>query len=387
MILTMKCMIAVALLLVLSGCTGNDKKSDENALMVGSATPEPIRVIEHVQSSISNSRQNGITRAVRKLSDSVVGINVIQIRNYRRTIFDDPFFRQFFPSAPYREKVKSLGSGFIIDKAGHVLSNQHVVNNAAEITITLTDGTEHIADVVGEDEISDIALLKIRDPKNLKPVTFGSSSNVIIGEWAIALGNPFGLFDLNAKPTVTVGVISALDQDFGKLNEHVYKDMIQPEAAINQGNSGGPLANALGQVIGMNTFIFSGSGTGNGSIGLGFAIPSNRLLSIVKELKQDGRVNRNWRTGIEIENLTRRVAKYLGLPSTAGAIISNISKDSVGGRAGLKVYDVILEVAGKKINDTSDIFKRLEDIDARKGDSIELVIYRDKEVFKTHLKL
>ncbi len=337
------------------------------------------------QQSIANSRRTAITRAVQRVNDSVVGINVIRIRNRRNIFNDDPFFSYFFPSVPRREKVESLGSGFIVDREGHVVTNQHVVRDAAEITVTLTDGSQHIADVVGDDDISDIALLKMRDPGVLKPVSFGASNDLLIGEWVIAFGNPFGLFDLNAKPTVTVGVISALDQDFGKLDDHVYKDMIQTDASINQGNSGGPLVNALGQVIGMNTFIFSGNG--GGSIGLGFAIPADRLLVIIDEIKRFGKVNRTFNTGIEIENLTRRVAWFLGLRSTQGAVITNIQKNSSGERAGLKVADVILQIEGKAISKVSDVDAIIEERDARPGELLELTVYRNKQIFSTKLRL
>lgn len=379
------CMLmALVVLFMLTGC-----RDHPGSGQYSTATAEKGVALaqEVVPSDISLSRETAITRAVRKVSDSVVGINVVQIRiNRRRSIFDDdPFFRQFFPSIPYRERIKSLGSGFIIDQEGHVLTNQHVVNQAEEITITLTDGTEHVGDIVGMDEISDIALLKIRDPKNLVPVEFGHAGDLVIGEWVIAFGNPFGLFDLNAKPTVTVGVISSLDQDFGKLNQRVYKDMIQTDAAINQGNSGGPLVNALGQVIGMNTFIFSGE-TG-GSIGLGFAIPVDRLLSIVDELKKHGRVDRNIRTGIQADDLTPRVARFLGLRSTNGAIITSIYPGSPADRAGLKVYDVIIEVAGKRIRNTNDILSELEALDVRTGEKLQLKVFRQGTLFDVTLNL
>ena len=368
------------------------KKSSESrevqtaGLAIVESTAARAAILEEAQSSISASRETAITRAVRRVSDSVVGINVLSIREYRRSIFDiDPFFRGFFPFEPYRKAVKSLGSGFIIDKEGHVLTNEHVVSNAVEITVTLTDGTQHAADLIGSDYISDIALLKIRDPKNLKPVTFGNSDDLLIGEWVIALGNPFGLFDISSKPIVTVGVVSAVDQDFGRMQHRVYKDMIQTDAAINQGNSGGPLVNALGEVIGMNTFIYAGDG--GGSIGVGFAIPSKRILSIVTELKKYGKVDRSFTTGIEVDDLSPLVARYLGLRSTKGAIITNIARGSTAERAGLRVGDVILEIDGKRIASKRDIFEIIEDLDVRGGDVLEFTIYRDGKIYKIPVKL
>ncbi|MFQ5628574.1 MAG: S1C family serine protease [bacterium] len=383
--------ICLVFILLCGACKENTENSSAkdttSAAVYLPAVPPIENAAQHPQQSISKSRETAITRAVKRVSDAVVGINVIQIRQYsRRSIFeDDPFFRQFFPSIPYREKVKSLGSGFIIDREGHVLTNHHVIENAVEIKVTLTDGSEHFADIVGADDISDIALLKIRDPENLSPVTFASTADLMIGEWVIALGNPFGLFDLNAKPTVTVGVISSLDQSFGKLDQHVYKDMIQTDASINQGNSGGPLVNALGQVIGMNTFIFGGES--GGSIGVGFAIPANRLLDITTELKKNGRINRSFSTGIEVDDLSPRVARFLGLSTTNGVIVTNVRRGSAGARAGLKVYDVILEVESKKVHSTKEIFQIFEDLDVRSGDSLNLKVFRKNKFYSVTLSV
>lgn len=379
--------IAIAGLLAWSCRENFTSESEGSAATLSLAVPESAEASQNVQQAIASSRETAITRAVKLVSDAVVGINVIQIRQYtRRSIFeDDPFFRQFFPSIPFREKVKSLGSGFIIDREGHVLTNHHVVENAVEIKITLTDGTEHFADIVGADDISDIALLKIRDPKDLHPVSFARADDLMIGEWVIALGNPFGLFDLNAKPTVTVGVISALDQSFGKLDQHVYKDMIQTDASINQGNSGGPLVNALGEVIGMNTFIFGGDN--GGSIGVGFAIPVGRLVELTQELKKHGRINRSFSTGIEVDDLSARVARFLGLNTTNGVIITNIQSGSAGDQAGLEVYDVILEVEDKAVRSKEEIFSIFEDLDVRSGDVLSLKIYRKGKFFIVRLSI
>ncbi len=381
----MKKLPYLLLLAVLAGCSAPEPESVPQI----AAGFVPVGAEESAQQAISRSRETAITRAVRKVSDSVVGINVIQVREFqaRSPFRGDPFFEFFFPTRPYRQHVKSLGSGFILDKEGYVLTNEHVVSNAVEIKVTLTDGTEHLADIVGLDQVSDIALLKIREPKNLKPITFGDSDQLIIGEWVIALGNPFGLFDLNAKPTVTVGVVSAVDQDFGKLDEHVYKDMIQTDASINQGNSGGPLVNALGEVIGMNTFIFSGGGRSGGSIGVGFAIPSNRLKKLVAELRKYGRINRSFSTGLQMDDLTPFMARYLGAPVSRGVIITNISKGSPAEEAGLKVYDIILEMNNIRVQSTNDIFAIIADSDLRGGDVIGFKIWRDGDILSVTMKL
>ncbi|KAA3654839.1 MAG: PDZ domain-containing protein, partial [Calditrichaeota bacterium] len=336
--------------------------------------------------SITESRQNAITRAVEKVSNSVVGINVIQVKEYHRRYYtNDQFFQFFLPFAPIRKPVKSLGSGFIIDRDGYVVTNEHVVQNAIEIKVTLTDGSQHDADLIGADEISDIALLKLRGFKNVQPIKFHAEKDLIIGEWVIALGNPFGLFDLNAKPTVTVGVISSLNQNFGKMEDRVYKDMIQTDASINQGNSGGPLVNSLGEVIGMNTFIFSGDS--QGSIGLGFAIPAYRILEIVAELRTYGKVNRNYWTGITLGEISRSVARYLGLTPVRGVIVTDVQEDSPADKAGIQVYDVILAVNDQQISNRQAILDLIENSDLRGGDTLDFKIYRDRRIFTIPIRL
>ena len=232
---------------------------------------------------IAGSRKNIITETVKKVSPAVVGINVIEIQQYRDPLgsfFDDPFFRQFFGDRRSRSReVKELGSGYIISPDGYIVTNDHVAGNASRITITLTDGISYDAKLIGSDPVSDIALLKI-DGENFPYVEPGNSDEIIIGEWAIALGNPFGLFEVNDKPTVTVGVISATGMNLEPINDRYYLNMIQTDAAINGGNSGGPLVNSLGEVIGMNTLIFTAGS--QGSIGLGFAIPINKVKSIIE---------------------------------------------------------------------------------------------------------
>ncbi len=228
-----------------------------------------------------NSRKNILTETVEKVSPSVVGINVIEIRQYKDpffSFFDDPFFRQFFGDrGSTNREVKGLGSGYIISADGYIVTNDHVAGNATEVKVTLTDGRTFEAKVVGTDMASDICLLKI-DGENLPLIEPGNSDDIIIGEWVIALGNPFGLFELNEKPTVTVGVVSASGMNLEPINERYYLNMIQTDAAINGGNSGGPLVNSLGEIIGMNTLIFTAGGN-TGSIGLGFAIPINKVIT------------------------------------------------------------------------------------------------------------
>ncbi|MFQ6113054.1 MAG: S1C family serine protease, partial [bacterium] len=216
----------------------------------------------------------------------------------------------------------------------------------------------------------------------------GDSDDVLIGEWVIALGNPFGLFEINAKPTVTVGVVSAVDRDFGRMeNNRVYQDMIQTDAAINQGNSGGPLVNSLGEVIGMNTFIYTGSKYSTGNIGLGFAIPVNRIKRVLKDLKDYGEVNRRWWSGLEVEDLTPLIARYFGLRTVHGVIVTNVEKNSPAAKVGLEIGDIITEVNDQRIRSVDDIYKIIDEYDLRGGDKLTLKIIRNRKSFKIDLQL
>lgn len=351
-----------------------------------SVQPASQEVRKHVNDQINSIRHTAITEAVAKVSNAVCGINVTQIREYVTNPFlDDPFLRYFFPDRIYREAVKSLGSGFLISENGFILTNEHVISNATEIMVTLPDGSSREAKIVGADVTTDIALLKI-DGDNYPYIRFGNSDDVIIGEWVIALGNPFGLFEINAKPTVTVGVVSAVDRDFGRLESNrVYQDMIQTDAAINQGNSGGPLVNSLGEVIGMNTFIYTGSKYNTGSVGIGFAIPINRIKRVLKELKEYGEVVRTWRSGLEVDNLTPLMLRYFGVKH--GVIVTNVEHDSPAERAGLEVGDIIIEVNGKKISRVQDIWQIIEESDIHGGDILKLKVYRNGTIFNTNLQL
>lgn len=339
-------------------------------------------------SNITSTRQTAITRAVEKVGAAVVGINVTQGYYARHSpLIDDPFLRYFFRSSPQYQKVKSLGSGFLISKKGLVLTNQHVVKDAIEIYVTVAGGKQYPAEKIGEDYTTDIAVLKILGT-NFPLVELGNSDDIIIGEWAIALGNPFGLFDVSQNATVTVGVISAKDQDFGlQNNKRIYDDMIQTDAAINSGNSGGPLVNSLGQVIGINTWIISGSESVSANIGLGFAIPINRVKRILDELVNYGHVDRSFWTGISYDNLTPGVARYLNLKSPYGIIITDVEKKSPAEKAGLKIYDVILSINGNEIVSTRDMKDIVDSSDLKPGDILEIQIMRNKNVFTKSVRL
>jgi len=333
------------------------------------------------------SRQNAITRAVARVSPAVVGINVIEVRQFRdpfHSFFgDDPFFRQFFGDRTYKQEVKGIGSGFLISPDGYIITNDHVAGNAAEITVTLTNGDRLKAQIVGSDPVTDICLLKV-EGRNLPYLTYGDSDDIIIGEWAIALGNPFGLFEINDKPTVTVGVISSTGMNLGRVSNRLYREMIETDAAINGGNSGGPLVNGLGEVIGVNTLIFTG-GQSSTYVGYGFAIPINKVKPIVDELRRTGKVGRQGYTGFDAQVVDVNIARYFGLSRAEGIIISDVHRNGPAERAGLRVGDIVFEINNKKIKTDTDFLGLL--YDAKPGNVWEMKIYRDKQTITSKLRI
>ncbi|MGK9369506.1 S1C family serine protease [Melioribacter sp. Ez-97] len=353
-----------------------------NIIGSSQARIKPVNTVQ-VNNSISNSRSTIITETVKKVNSAVVGINVTEIRQYRDIFSLDPFFRQFFGDRVYNQQVRSLGSGTIISPDGYILTNDHVAGNAVEAIVTLTDGSQYEAEIVGSDPVSDICLLKI-DAENLPYIEFGDSDSILIGEWVIALGNPFGLFDINDQPTVTVGVISAKGMNLGAANNRYYVDMLQTDAAINSGNSGGPLVNAFGQLIGMNTLIYTAQGS-SGNVGVGFAIPSNKIKKVIKELKENGKIDRDFWTGLSIQTIDPSIAKAYDLKSSHGVIITNVVKNSPADKAGLKVYDIILGINHFKVNNENTLIGILQEF--RPGDVIDVKILRDNKRLIKKMKL
>ncbi len=335
---------------------------------------------DSADNGVTGSRRNAITDAVANASPAIVGINVIEVRQYRPG-GDDPFFNWFFGNQTYSQQVQGLGSGFIISQDGYILTNDHVAGNAAKITVTLTNGSKYDAKLIGTDMITDIALLKI-DGKNLPFLRLGNSDEVIIGEWVIAFGNPFGLFDISDKPTVTVGVVSATNMNLRSQEGRVYRNMIQTDAAINSGNSGGPLVNALGEVIGVNAVIFTPN---QGSIGLGFAIPINRVKSILAELKRSGKIEREYWTGLEITPVDARIARYFGLDKAEGVIISDVKPGSPASRGGFRVGDIVEEINGERVIDDGTMISIVDD--SRTGDVLKMKVIRDGKPLQLSLKL
>ena len=340
------------------------------------------------QNDITQSRDTAITRAIKRVSPSVASINVIQLKEVTtRSPFNDPFFQDFFPYELHRQRVKSSGSGVVVSPDGYVITNFHVVENALEIIITLPGGEEYEAVVIGTDSMTDLALLKL-EGGNFPFATLGNSDELIIGEWVVALGNPYGLFDVNDQPTATAGIISAVNMDFGQQKSgQVFQNMIQTDAAINPGNSGGPLVNSRGEVVGINTFIFTGSTMSQGSIGIGFAIPINHAKNIAEELKTKGNIDRSYFTGIQVQPLNQRIIRYLDIPVESGVIIVEIKKGSPAERAKLKLADIILSVNGIKVKTAEDIKEIILNQDLRSGDELDIKIYRNNQEKTVTMKL
>jgi len=368
---------------------GSIQKSDNkkpNIEIFESKKPISASLRQYAESSISDSRKNAITKAVADVSPAVVGINVISVERVQRRS-RDPFWDLFFPPPVYENEVKELGSGFFISPDGYLITNEHLIHNAKKIVVTTTKGKKYDVQDYWTDTVTDIALLKIRG-ENFPYIRMGNSDDIIVGEWIIALGNPFGLFDYNNEPSVTVGVISAKDRDFsiGK-DGRIYQDMIQTDASINPGNSGGPLVNSVGDVIGMNTFIFTAGRYSEGSIGLGFAIPINKIRKIVKDLEKYGKINREFYTGLQYADISRYLMYTLDLSTNRGVLIIGVDNNSPADNADIKVGDIVIGLNGKEVYNFNNLNNILLESDSRQGDSIEFKILRKKKEFNITLKL
>jgi len=325
--------------------------------------------------------QNNIVEAIDDVKPCVVGINVKQIKR------DNNIWNPFFDSYLNTHKVDNLGSGVIVSDDGYVITNSHVVENALDITVTLVGGKRYTGVIVGIDHLTDLALIKI-DDNNLTYAKLGDSDALIVGQSVFALGNPLGLFSVSDQPTATAGIISGIDIDFGlKDHGYVYQDMIQTDAAINRGNSGGPLVNLSGEVVGINTFIMTDSDYASGSIGIGFAIPIKRVNEIIEDIKEYGKVKRNYTTGIHVQPIDKFIMKYLRLKSQKGVLIRDVEKYSPGDKSGLKVGDIILKVQNKNINSAKDITKIIDEGFHKVGDIIKLIVLRNNESFEINLEL
>ena len=339
----------------------------------------PAEIPEKV--SLYDSRETAITRGIADVSPAVVGISTTQIRYSQSPLMANPFWRFMMPGTPrwFQEKNAVIGSGFIYDEDGYIITNAHVVENAVDITVTMADGSSRSAEAVGIDEKTDLAIIKIIEPGKYQAAALGNSDDIIMGEWVIALGNPFGLFSESKMPIATAGIISSLHMDFGfQQPGRIYQDMIQTDASINSGNSGGPLVNSAGQVVGINTFIFSG-GNNSGSIGIGFALPINRAIGIIDELRSKGFIDRNYSTGISYRPNNPRTAQLLNLGSDVGVVVVGVKDGSPAHRGGIEVGDLIVGLDGQRIQTDDDIFTYFNLQDLKNGDQLTLNVLRQKD--------
>ena len=315
-----------------------------------------------------------------KLMPSVVNISTTQTVKTSTNQF--PF--QFPPGSPFGEmfkdferpterKASSLGSGFIIKENGTVITNNHVIANAEDILVRVGD-KEYKAEVIGADPYMDIAVLKMKTKEKFSTVNFGDSDKARVGDWAVAIGNPFGL-----GGTVTAGIISARNRD---INLTRYDDFIQTDASINQGNSGGPLFNLQGQVIGINTAIIAPGQSG--SIGIGFAIPANAASNVIDQLIEFGETKRGW-LGVRIQEVTKEIADVEKLKKPIGALVASVGQNSPADKAGIKAGDIILEFDGKKIDTMRTLPKVVAN--TKVGKSVELKVWRDKKSISKRLIL
>lgn len=291
---------------------------------------------------------------------------------------EDPFrrfFDEFLGDLPEREfKQQGLGSGVIIDPQGYILTNEHVISEADKITVTLPDGREFKGEIKGKDMRSDLAIIKI-NATNLPKATLGDSDSLRIGQWVIAIGNPFGFAIQNPEPTVTAGVISALHRGLGRVlsRDRDYNDLIQTDAAINPGNSGGPLVNLNGEVVGINVAIFSTTG---GYQGLGFAIPVNSAKRIISRLIEGKKVSYGW-LGITVQDLNEDLAKYFNLVDKNGVLVAKVLEDSPAQKAGIKESDVIKDFDGKPVNSTRELITIVSKTEV--GRKVKMTLIRDKK--------
>lgn len=362
---------------------GLNSTHGERAVAYGAVKKLPIAASN--QPDIFSSRSNAIVAATSTIAPCVVGIVVTQIQAVRDSYYQNEFLDFFFNQemTPHYQKIESIGSGFVIRKDGIILTNYHVVQNAAELYVNFANGKRLEGKIIGVDVRSDLAVISV-EKGDFQQVNFGNSDVAMTGEWAIAIGNPFLNFINDVHPTVTVGVVSALNRNFAPSEGVYYQGMIQTDAAINPGNSGGPLVNALGEVIGINTFIFTGSNNNKGSIGIGFAIPINRARRVAEELIKYSKRRQVW-TGISVQDLNRTIALSLGSNDTEGVAVASVQKGSPGEKATLQTGDIIKQMGNRLIQSHLDIDGFF--LDYFVGDKVEIVVSRKGTIHNIELIL
>lgn len=356
--------ILFALSLVVAAACSNDSLPAAQATQL----PAPSQTQQ-----ISAQRQTAITQAVAQVAPAVVTVQTEVVE-----AVPADFYEQFFGGRSGRRTVPGLGSGFIVRQDGVIVTNAHVVSGATRISVAMRDGTTYQARLLGSDETNDLAVIKI-DAKNLPVAPLGNSSSLLIGEWAIAIGSPFGFLLANSEPSVTAGVVSGTGRNLAAESDGsgIYVDMIQTDASINPGNSGGPLANALGEVIGVNSSIYTPSG---GSIGLGFAIPINRAKRVTEDLLAHGVIRRPW-IGIKLQTPATGRPRVV----TDGVPVSAVVPGSPAARAGIRAGDVLVQSRDRQIRSAYDW--EAERLDMRVGDDVLLVLTRSGREMKLNVKV
>lgn len=330
------------------------------ALLLLAAALHPIRALaKDDEIAILRKTSTAFTTVVKKTTPAVVNVQVektVGAKDYNFEFFNNPFFERFFgpdfhrqlPQQPRHEKQMGQGSGFIISKDGYILTNNHVVDDADTITVTMSDNKKFDAKLIGNDPQSDVALIKIENGNDLPVLPLGDSDALEVGEWVIAIGNPFGL-----NQTVTVGVVSAKGRSRVGINE--YENFIQTDAAINPGNSGGPMLNIDGEVVGINSALFSRTG---GYMGIGFAIPINMVKAIKDQLQKNGQVVRGW-LGVAIQDIDEKLAKSFGLDEARGILVSEVQDGSPAEKAGIEQGDVLIKLNGVELKSVNDLRNRI----------------------------
>ena len=322
---------------------------------------------------ISAQRTTAITAAVARVAPTVVTVQTEVVEAVPRD-----FYEQFFGGKSGRRTLSGLGSGFVVREDGVIVTNAHVISGATRISVAFRDGTTYQAKLLGADETNDLAVIKV-EAKGLPVAPLGSSSDLLIGEWAIAIGSPFGFLLANTEPSVTAGVVSGTGRNLAaeSSGEGIYVDMIQTDASINPGNSGGPLVNALGEVIGVNSSIYTPSG---GSVGLGFAIPINRAKRVTEDLLAHGVIRRPW-VGIKLQNAVRGVART----QAPGVLVSSVVPGSPAARAGVQGGDFLIQSRNRQIHSTYDW--EAERLELRVGDDVPLVFRRGTREIRANVRV
>lgn len=312
---------------------------------------------------------SNISQTVNKVSPAVVNIETVVTSTSSNPYLNDPFFKEYFGNhyniVPQAQTSTSVGTGFIFDKSGLIITNEHVIDGASEINVTISGMDDPVkAKVVGYDKDLDLAVIKVSVDKDLPVLTLGDSTKTEVGDWVIAIGSPYGL-----DHTVTVGVISAKGRPV-TISDRLYKNLLQTDAAINPGNSGGPLMNTNGEVIGINTAVNASAQ------GIGFAIPTSTVKDVINDLVTKGKVVKSY-IGVYMQSLDERTAEYLGASSTDGALVAKLADNGPAAKAGLQVGDIIISANNKKIKTPDDLSEIIND--TKIGNKLTLEVYRSKQ--------